>query len=282
MKSQKSKVYFRKPSVLPGFWFAFGFTALYLAIIILIPLSGLFFATAKLNLREFISIATEERTMHAYKISFFCSFVAALINAFFGTILAWVLVRYDFFGKKILDAIVDLPFALPTAVAGIALTTLYAPNGLIGKFLEPLGIKVAFTPLGIIVALTFVGLPFVVRTIQPVLEDLEKEVEEAATSLGATRLQIFKRVIFPYILPALLTGFTMAFMRSLGEYGSVIFIAGNMPFVSELVPLMIMIKLEQYDYSAATTIAIVMLSVSFIFLLLINYLQKWNSSIYTK
>ena len=265
---------FRKPSAIPGFGITFGFTILYLSLIVIIPLSGLFVVTAKISFSDFLKVITDERLMHAYKISFLCSLVAACINIVFGTMLCWVLVRYDFWGKKILDAIVDLPFALPTAVAGIALTALYGPNGWIGKYFIEYGIKIAFTPTGIVIALTFIGLPFVVRTLQPVLEDLEKEVEEAAASLGANRFQIFTKVIFSYIAPAMLTGFAMAFVRALGEYGSVIFIAGNMPFVSEMVPLLIMVKLEQYDYIGATSIAIVMLLMSFVFLLLINYLQK--------
>lgn len=264
----------KKPSALPGFGITLGFTIFYLLLIVIIPLSGLFFVTSKISFSEFLTIATDERLVHAYKITFGCAFLAALINAVFGTILCWVLVRYNFWGKKILDAIVDLPFALPTAVAGIALTALYGPHGWIGKYFTEYDIKIAFTPIGITIALTFIGLPFVVRTLQPVLEDLEKEVEEAAASLGANRFQIITKVIFAYISPALLTGFSMAFVRALGEYGSVIFIAGNMPFVSELVPLLIMVKLEQYDYAGATSIAIVMLVTSFILLLLINYLQK--------
>lgn len=265
---------FKKPSAIPGFGITFGFTILYLSLIVIIPLSGLFIVTSKISFREFLQVITDNRLMHAYKISFLCSFIAACINLVFGTMLCWVLVRYDFWGKKILDAIVDLPFALPTAVAGIALTALYGPNGWIGKYFIKYDIKIAFTPIGIVIALTFIGLPFVVRTLQPVLEDLEKEIEEAAASLGANRFQIFTKVIFSYIAPAMLTGFAMAFVRALGEYGSVIFIAGNMPFVSEMVPLLIMVKLEQYDYVGATSIAIVMLLVSFVFLLLINYLQK--------
>ncbi len=266
----------KRPSVIPGFGITLGFTIFYLSLIVIIPLSGLFFIAHDLSATQFFNVITDERLLHSYKISFFCSFAAALLNVLFGTILCWVLVRYEFPGKKILDAMVDLPFALPTAVAGIALAALYGPNGWIGVHLEPLGIKVAYTPLGIIVALTFVGLPFVVRTLQPVLEDLEKEIEEAASSLGASRFQIFTRIIIPYISPALLTGFAMAFARAVGEYGSVIFIAGNMPYISEIVPLMIVIKLEQYDYAGATSIAIVMLVVSFIMLLFINYLQKWS------
>jgi sulfate transport system permease protein len=268
----------KKHSVIPGFKIALGFTLLYLTLIVLIPLSGLFFKTATLSWAQFWHTITEERVLHAYYISFSTSAFAALINALFGLIIAWILVRYEFPGKKFFDAVVDLPFALPTAVAGIALTALYAPNGWIGKYLEPLGIKIAFTPIGILIALIFIGLPFVVRTVQPVLEDMDRELEEAAASLGATRWQIFTRVTLPYILPALMTGFTMAFARALGEYGSVIFISGNMPGVSEIIPLLIVIKLEQYDYAGATAIALVMLGISFLLLLAINLLQKWSQT----
>jgi sulfate transport system permease protein len=267
---------FRKPSILPGFTLAISFTLIYLLCVVLIPLSGLFFKTATLTWEQFITTITEPRLMHAYYISFGCSLIAALINVFFGLIITWILVRYHFPGKKLLDAMVDLPFALPTAVAGIALTALYAPNGWVGQYLAPLGIQVAFGPLGIIMALIFIGLPFVVRTVQPVLEDMEKELEEASASLGATRWQTFRLVILPYLTPALLTGFAMAFARALGEYGSVIFIAGNMPMRSEIVPLLIVSKLEQYDYAGATAIAVVMLCVSFLLLLGINLLQKWS------
>ncbi|NBX03992.1 MAG: sulfate ABC transporter permease subunit CysT [Alphaproteobacteria bacterium] len=263
-----------KPTIIPGFGITLGFTLAYLLLIVVIPLSGLFFRTATLTWTEFWHTVTAPRVLHAYYISFGLSFVAALINTFFGLILAWVLARYSFPGKKIVDAIVDLPFALPTAVAGIALTALYAPNGWIGQYLEPLGIKVAFAPLGILIALMFVGLPFIVRTVEPILQDLERELEESASSLGATRWQTFRLVIFPSIMPALLTGFAMAFARGLGEYGSVIFIAGNIPGLSEIVPLLIVIKLEQYDYAGATAIASVMLVASFILLFIINYLQK--------
>lgn len=269
---------FKKPSVIPGFGLALGFTLLYLTLIVLIPLSGLFFKTATLTLAEFWATVTDDRVLHAYYISFGTSLLAALVNVVFGLIVAWMLVRYEFPFKKFFDAMVDLPFALPTAVAGIALTALYAPNGWIGQYLEPLGIKVAFTPLGILIALIFIGLPFVVRTVQPVLEDMEKELEEAAACLGATRWQTFIRVILPHILPALMTGFAMAFARALGEYGSVIFIAGNIPGVSEIVPLLIVIKLEQYDYAGATAIALVMLLISFVLLLVINLLQKWSQT----
>jgi sulfate transport system permease protein len=245
--------------------------------VVLIPLSGLFFTTATLSWAEFVKSVTSDRVLHAYKISFGISLLAAIVNMFFGLIIAWVLARYNFFGKRIVDAMVDLPFALPTAVAGIALTALYAPQGWIGQYLAPLGIKVAFTPLGILIALVFVGLPFVVRTVEPILQDMERELEEAAASLGASRLQTFRHVILPSILPALLTGFAMSFARGLGEYGSVIFIAGNMPKISEIVPLLITIKLEQYDIAGATAIASVMLIASFILLFIINWLQKWAS-----
>ncbi|MCE3232013.1 MAG: cysT [Rickettsiaceae bacterium] len=262
--------------MIPGFGITLGFTVFYLSLIVLIPLSGLFIKTAELTLDGFWATITDPRIMHAYKISFGISFVAALINAFFGLIIAWVLVRYKFFGKKVIDAIVDLPFAVPTAVSGIALASLYAENGWVGGVLADFGIKVAYTPLGIGVALVFIGLPFVVRTVEPVLEDFDAGYEEAAASLGATRWQTFHKIILPQIMPSLLTGFAMAFARALGEYGSVIFIAGNMPFVSEIVPLAIIIKLEQYDYAGATAIALVMLVASFIMLFVINGLQKWN------
>lgn len=264
----------RTPSVLPGFGVTFGFTVFYLSVIVLIPLSGLFIATAKLSPAEFFRIVTDSRVMHAYRVSFGFALLAALVNCVFGLIIAWVLTRYRFPGKRLADAMVDLPFALPTAVAGIALAALYAPNGWIGRWLEPLGAKIAFAPPGILVALIFVGLPFVVRTVEPVLRDIEAEVEEAAASLGARRWQVFTRVILPSLRPSLMTGFAMAFARGLGEYGSVIFIAGNIPRVSEIVPLLIVIKLEQYDMAGATAIALVMLLVSFTLLLLINRLQR--------
>ena len=268
----------KQPSVLPGFKLAMFFTLIYLLLVVLIPLSGLFIKTATLTWAEFWQTVTDERVVHAYYISFGTSLVAALINAVFGLIVAWMLVRYEFPGKALIDAMVDLPFALPTAVAGIALTALYAPNGWIGQYLEPLGIQIAFTPAGIMMALVFIGLPFVVRTVQPVLADMEKEVEEAALSLGASRWQTFTRIIIPHILPALMTGFAMAFARALGEYGSVIFVAGNIPGVSEIIPLLIVIKLEQYDYAGATAIAVVMLLASFMLLLVINLLQKWSQT----
>ena len=262
--------------VLPGFGLTLGYTLFYLCVIVLIPLSALVFNTFHLSWDQFVSAVTGERVMASYRLTFGASLFAALVNLVFGLLVAWVLVRYSFPGKKIVDALVDLPFALPTAVAGISLTALLAGNGWIGQYLEPLGIKLAFTPAGIVVALIFIGLPFVVRTVQPVLEDAEKELEEAATSLGATRLQIFIRVILPHITPALLTGFAMAFARAIGEYGSVIFIAGNMPLVSEITPLIIIGKLEQYDYAGATAVALVMLAISFVLLLLINALQAWQ------
>ncbi|PHV31922.1 sulfate ABC transporter permease subunit CysT [Janthinobacterium sp. BJB312] len=263
--------------VMPGFKLSLGFTLFYLALIVLIPLSSVFLKTFTMTWDAFFSAVTSDRVMASYRLTFGASLIAALLNVVFGGILAWVLVRYKFPGKRIIDALVDLPFALPTAVAGITLTALYSSNGWFGQFIEGvLGIKVAFTPLGVVVALTFIGLPFVVRTVQPVLEDAEKELEEAAASLGANSLQTFIRVIFPTILPSLLTGFALAFARATGEYGSVIFIAGNMPMVSEITPLFIITKLEQYDYAGATAIAVVMLVVSFLLLLTINLLQAWT------
>ena len=266
----------KKKRVLPGFGLSLGFTTLYLSLFVLIPLSMVFIQTSELGWREFFEIVTSERVLHSYKISFGTAFAAAAINAVFGLLVAWVLVRYQFPGKRLLDALIDLPFALPTAVAGITLTTLYAENGWIGQLLELLNIKGAFTPLGISIALTFIGLPFVVRMVQPVLQNIEKELEEAAESLGASRLQIFRKVIFPSILPALLSGFSLAFARGLGEYGSVVFIAGNMPMKTEIAPLMIMTKLEQFDYAGATAIAVVMLLFSFLFLIIINIIQTWS------
>jgi sulfate/thiosulfate transport system permease protein len=265
-------------SVLPGFGPALGYTILYLSLIVLIPLSATFLKTTLLTWNEFWATVTAPRVMASYRLSFGAALLGATINAFFGLLVAWVLVRYRFPGKRLIDALVDLPFALPTAVAGIALTAVYSTNGWIGSLLEPHGIKVAFTPLGVVVALTFIGLPFVVRTVQPVLEDLEAEAEEAAVSLGANRAQTFSRVILPALWPALLTGFSLAFARAVGEYGSVIFIAGNMPMVSEITPLLIITKLEQYDYAGATAIAVVMLVISFILLLIINGLQWWSSN----
>lgn len=267
---------FKKPSVIPGFGLTLGFTLFYLGIIVLIPLAGLVFKTLEMSWQDFYDTVTDPRVLAAFRITFSVSFIAALINAFFGLIVAWVLVRYNFAGKKIVDAMVDLPFALPTAVAGIALTTIYAENGWIGRYLESHGISIAFTPAGICIALVFIGLPFVVRTVEPVLRDFDREMEEAAVCLGASRRQTFIHIIMPQILPALLAGFAMAFARALGEYGSVIFIAGNIPFKSEIVPLIIVIKLEQYDYNGAMAIALVMLIASFIMLLVINLLQKWS------
>lgn len=268
----------RSSSVLPGFGPALGFTVFWLSLIVLIPLSAAFIKTFELSWGEFWHVVTAPRVLASYQLSFGASLIGALLNVVFGLVVAWVLVRYEFVGKKVVEALVDLPFALPTAVAGITLSALYANNGWIGSLLEPHGIKVAYTPLGIVVALTFIGLPFVVRTVQPVLEDLEGEVEEAAASLGATRWQTFHRVIIPALAPALLTGFALAFARAVGEYGSVIFIAGNIPLVSEITPLLIITKLEQYEYSSATAIAVVMLLISFLLLLLINLLQWWSSS----
>ena len=262
--------------VLPGFEITLGFTIAYLSLIVLIPLSALVFKTLNLSWEQFWQAVTAPRVVASYKLTIGASFIAALVNAFFGLLLAWVLVRYQFFGTKIIDALVDLPFALPTAVAGISLTALLAGNGWIGQYLEPLGIQLAFNRNGVLIALIFIGLPFVVRTVQPILEDLEKELEEAATCLGASRWQTFSRVIFPALAPALLTGFAMAFARAIGEYGSVIFIAGNMPMVSEITPLIIISKLEQYDYAGATAVALVMLCASFVMLLLINGLQAWQ------
>lgn len=265
----------KQKNVLPGFNLSLGYTLLYLSLIVLIPLSAAFIKTTELSFDEFWAVVTAPRVLASYKLTFGASFIGALINAVFGLLTAWVLVRYEFTGKKIVDALVDLPFALPTAVAGIALTAVYAGNGWIGSWLEPHGIKVAFTPLGVIIALTFIGLPFVVRTVQPVLEDLEAETEEAAASLGANRWQTFSKVILPAVWPALLTGFALAFARAIGEYGSVIFIAGNVPFVSEITPLIIITKLEQYEYASATAVAVVMLVISFLLLFAINGLQWW-------
>jgi sulfate transport system permease protein len=268
-----SRTLLRRHSVLPGFDLALGFTLLYLSFIVLIPLSAAFLKTATMTWPAFWNTVTSPRVLASYKLTFGTSLAAALLNAFFGLVVAWVLVRYRFPGKRVVDALVDLPFALPTAVAGIALTALYAQNGWVGQWLP---FKVSFTPLGVFVALTFIGLPFVVRTLQPVLEDLHREIEEAAATLGASRWQTFSRVIFPIITPALLTGFALAFSRALGEYGSVIFIAGNMPMVSEITPLLIITKLEQYDYTGATAIAVVMLVTAFVLLLAINGLQAWT------
>jgi sulfate transport system permease protein len=268
----------KKHSILPGFGLTMGFTLLYLGILVLLPLATIFIKTAGIGWAQLWSIATEPRLVASYKLSFGASLIAAGINAVFGLLVAWVLVRYTFPGKRIIDGLVDLPFALPTAVAGITLTTLYAQNGWLGKYFELLGIKIAFSPIGVVVALTFIGLPFVVRMVQPVLQTLDNEVEEAAACLGANRFQTFTKVIFPELLPSLLTGFALAFARALGEYGSVVFISGNMPMRTEITPLLIMIKLEQYDYAGASTVAAVMLIVSFALLFLINILQWWSSN----
>lgn len=266
----------KRHNVLPGFGLTLGYTIFYLCLIVLIPLSALVFKTATLSWGDFVAAITAPRVVASYRVTFGAALLAASINALFGVLVAWVLVRYRFPGKRIIDALVDLPFALPTAVAGITLASVYAPNGWLGKWLEPHGIKVAYTPLGILVAMVFIGLPFVVRTVQPVLEELETEIEEAAACLGANRWQTFHRVLFPVMLPSLLTGFALSFARAVGEYGSIIFIAGNMPMVSEITPLLIITKLEQYDYAGATAIASVMLLASFILLFAVNLLQKWS------
>jgi len=266
----------RKSSVIPGFGLALGVTLTYLSLIVLIPLASLFWRSASGGLDEFIRISTDPRTLAALRLSFTTSFIAALVNLVFGLILAWILVRYEFPGRRLIDAVIDLPFALPTAVAGIALTTLYAPNGWIGAWLAPLGIRIAYSQTGIIIALIFIGLPFVVRSVQPVLEDLNREVEEVAATLGANRRQTVRRVVMPALWPALLTGFALAFARAVGEYGSVIFIAGNSPYKTEIAPLLIVIKLEEFSYSGATTIAVLMLIASFLVLLAINLIQSWS------
>jgi len=275
-KAAIMKLFKSHNNVLPGFGPTMGYTVLYLSLVVLIPLSALVFKTTELSWHDFVETVIAPRELASYKVTFGTALVAASINAIFGVLVAWVLVRYRFPGKRLVDALVDLPFALPTAVAGITLSTVYSPNGWIGRILEPHGIKVAFTPLGIIVAMTFIGLPFVVRTVQPVIEELDTEIEEAAACLGANRWQTFRRVLFPLMVPSVLTGFALAFARAIGEYGSIIFIAGNMPMVSEITPLLIITKLEQYDYRGATAIATVMLVASFLMLLVINLLQKWS------
>lgn len=266
----------RVPSVIPGFGITLGFTLAYLSFLVLIPLGAVFLRASGLTWEEFIHLTTHPRTIAALQLSFGASLAAAALNGFFGVITAWVLVRYQFPGKRLLDAMVDLPFALPTAVAGIALTSLYAVNGPLGSLLAPLGIKVAYSWLGVMVALTFIGLPFVVRTVQPVLEDLDRDLEEAAATLGAWRFTTIRHVILPALAPALLTGFALAFARAVGEYGSVIFIAGNMPYRTEIAPLLIVIQLEEFNYAGATAIAVVMLVIAFIMLLFINLLQAWG------
>jgi sulfate/thiosulfate transport system permease protein len=266
----------RRPSVIPGFGLALGITVAWLSLIVLVPLAALFIRAGGLGPAGLWAVATDPRVLAALELSFGAALVASLLNLVMGGVVAWALVRYEFPLKRLLDAVVDLPFALPTAVAGIALASLYAPNGWVGQLLEPLGLKVAFTPAGVVVALMFVGLPFVVRTVQPVLQDLEADVEEAAATLGANRRQTFRRVILPAIAPAMLTGFALAFARSVGEYGSVIFIAGNLPYVSEIAPLLIIIRLEEFDYTGATAVAAIMLTLSFAMLLAINLLQAWS------
>jgi sulfate transport system permease protein len=273
----KERIKARKIRVLPGFKLTLGFTLFYLGLIVLIPLGAVFWKTASLTWPQFWQTITMPTAMASYRLTFGASFCAALVNVVFGLIVAWVLVRYEFFGKKIVDALVDLPFALPTAVAGITLAALYSDHGWVGQLLSPLGIKVANTQLGIFIALTFIGLPFIVRTVQPILEDLDPELEEAASSLGASRWQVFWRVILPMLTPALLTGFALAFARALGEYGSVIFIAGNIPMKTQITPVIIMGELDMFDYGKATAIAVVMLVVSFVLLLSINVLQWWTN-----
>jgi len=271
------KIWRKKIRVLPGFRLTLGFTLFYLGLIVLIPLAAVFWKTSELTWPEFWHVVTMPTAMASYRLTFGASLCAALVNVVFGLVVAWVLVRYEFFGKKIVDALVDLPFALPTAVAGITLAALYSQNGWIGQLLAPFGIKVANTSLGIFIALTFIGLPFIVRTVQPILEDLDAELEEAASSLGANRWQVFSRVILPMLTPALLTGFALAFARALGEYGSVIFIAGNIPMKTQITPVLIMQELDMFDYAKATAIAVVMLVVSFVLLLAINVLQWWTN-----
>ncbi|HEX3773247.1 MAG TPA: sulfate ABC transporter permease subunit CysT [Polyangiaceae bacterium] len=266
---------FKTRGVLPGFGLSLGYTVLYLGLLVLLPLSAMVIKSSSLGAHEFWSKVTDQRALAAYRLSFGAAFAGSLINAIFGVLVAWVLVRYRFPGRSIVDALVDLPFALPTAVAGIALTTVYAEHGVLGEQLAKIGVKVAFTPLGVTLALTFIGIPFVVRTVQPVLEELDPDIEEAAAVLGASRFQTFRRVIFPSLLPATLTGFALAFARALGEYGSVVFISGNMPLRTEITPLLIVTKLEQYDYAGATAIAGVMLSASFGLLLCVNLLERW-------
>lgn len=268
---------FRSYSVLPGFGPTLGFSLLYLGLMVLLPISALvLYSITHLSAAEFWQVVSEPRVVASFKLSFLASLAAALINSLFGLILAWILVRYEFPGRRLIDTLIDLPFAMPTAVSGIALCAIFANNGWIGKLLAPWGIELAYNPIGIVIALTFIGLPFVVRTLQPVLKESERELEEAAASLGANRLQTFIRVIWPGLVPALLTGFALAFARAIGEYGSVIFIAGNLPMVSEIAPLMIMSHLEEYDYAGASAIAVVMLAFSFALLLLINKLQAWS------
>ncbi len=265
----------KKKNILPGFGISLGYTVFYLCLIVLIPIAGLFFKASAQSFSEFYTTISEERVLAAFKLSFTASFFAAITDVFIGVLIAWVLVRYDFFGRKIFDALVDLPFALPTAVAGITLATIYSPNGFLGSALEKIGIKVAYTPIGIYLALTFIGLPFIVRSVEPVLEEFEVELEEAAASLGANRFQTFTKIILPSILPSIISGFVLSFARGLGEYGSVIFISGNMPMVSEITPLIILTKLEQYDYNGATAIALTLLMISFVLFFFINLIQYY-------
>ena len=267
----------KKKSNLPGFHLALGYTVFYLSLIVLIPLSMLFIKTSTISFHQFWAVVTAPRTLAAYRLSFGAAFIASFINVFFGFLIAWVLARYSFPGKKIVDAFIDFPFALPTAVAGIALTTIYSQNGIMGKYLYKLGIHSAYTWTGVVIALIFIGLPFIVRTVEPILQEIDPEVEDAASSLGASRLEIFRRIIFPAVLPSVVTGFSLAFARTIGEYGSVVFIAGNMPGKTEIAPLLIITKLEQFDYSGATAIALVMLIVSFLLLAITNLAQWWAS-----
>jgi sulfate transport system permease protein len=273
--SAAASVGWKRPSVIPGFGITLGFAVTYLSLIVLIPIAALIWRTTSLSWEQFLAIATNERVLAALRLSFGASFIAAAINAAFGLVVAWVLVRYKFPGRRVLDAVVDLPFALPTAVAGIALTAIFSQTGWVGQFLEPLGIKIAYTWIGVVVALTFIGLPFVVRTLQPVIEEIEREVEEAAATLGAHRYQTLGKVILPTLVPALLTGFILALARAIGEYGSVIFIAGNLPYRTEITPLLIVIRLEEFDYGGAAAIATLMLTISFALFLAINLLQAW-------
>ncbi|SIQ32282.1 sulfate transport system permease protein [Rhizobium sp. RU35A] len=271
----------RQPSILPGFGLTLGYTLLYLTLIILVPLAALVWRSTGIGWSAFWALAFDQRTLLALRVSFGAALIAAAVNVVFGVVVAWVLVRYDFPGRRLVDAIIDLPFALPTAVAGISLAALYAPKGWIGQIFAPLGIKIAFTPLGIVIALIFVGLPFVVRTVQPVMAELDREVEEAAATLGANRFQTLAQVVLPMLVPAILTGFALAFARAVGEYGSVIFIAGNVPYVSEIAPLLIVIRLEEFNYAGATSIACIMLIISFCMLLIINMLQMWSRRRYS-
>ncbi|ACL22126.1 sulfate ABC transporter, inner membrane subunit CysT [Desulfitobacterium hafniense DCB-2] len=278
MQTLSSRFSLKQYSVLPGFGITMGLSLMYLSLLVFIPIAMVFLNSSQLGWGKFMEIVLSPRVLASLKISFGASFLAATVNAVFGLLLAWVLERYTFPGKRIVDGLIDLPFALPTAVAGISLTTLYAPNGWIGRLFEPLGLKIAYTPLGITIALIFISLPFVVRTVQPVLQGMDREVEEAAACLGATRFQTFRKVILPVLLPAVITGFALAFARSLGEYGSVVFISGNMPMYTEITPLLIRTKLEQYDYAGGTAIAAVMLVISFIMLLVINLIQWWSGN----